>query len=119
MPAWRAANACLTAALLLVSATAVFDSVVHHGATKLTLWLLGGILWFGLMSLLSAYLAARSRARVLEESTSGLQSLAEKLEDCSPPFQPPTSGCTRARRATKGSWTPRGTPSFAALRTAA
>jgi PAS domain S-box-containing protein len=81
MFAWRAANACLIALLLLVSGTAVFDSFVHHGATSLTPWLLGGIAWFSLMALLSAYLAARVRARSLEASTSGLQSLAEKLED--------------------------------------
>ena len=78
---WRAANACLIALLLLVSGAAVFDSLTHHGVTNLTPWLLGGIAWFSLTALLSAYLAARLRARALEASTSGLQSLAEKLED--------------------------------------
>jgi PAS domain S-box-containing protein len=81
MPAWRAANACLTALLLLVSAAAVFDSLAHHGVTNLTPWFLGGIICFSLSALLSAYLAARLRARALEASTSALQSLAEKLED--------------------------------------
>jgi PAS domain S-box-containing protein len=81
MLAWRAANACLIALLLLVSAAAVFDSFVHRGATSLTPWLLGGIAWFSLTVLLSAYLAARLRARALEASTSGLQSFAERLED--------------------------------------
>lgn len=81
MLTWRAANACLIALLMFVSGTAVLDSVLHHGATTLTPWLLGGIAWFSLMALLSAYLAARLRASALEASTSGLQSLAERLED--------------------------------------
>ena len=81
MLAWRAANACLIGLLLLVSGAAMVDSFAHHGATSLTPWLLGGIAWFSLMALLSAYLAARVRAHALEVSTSGLQSLAEKLED--------------------------------------
>src|ERR1700731_3184077 len=81
MPAWRAANACLIALLLLASAAAVFDSLVHHGASNLTPWFLGIIVCFSLTALLSAYLAARLRTRALEASTSGLQSLAEKLED--------------------------------------
>jgi len=81
MLAWRAANACLIALLVLVLGAAVFDSFVHGGATSLTPWLLGGIAWFSLTVLLSAYLAARLRARALEASTSGLQSLAERLED--------------------------------------
>jgi len=81
MPAWRAANTCLIALLLLVSGAAVADTFLHHGATRLTPWLLGGIVWFSLMAMLSAYLAARIRARALEASTSGLQSLAERLED--------------------------------------
>src|SRR5215469_10115351 len=81
MPAWRAANACLIALLVLVSAAAVVDSLLHDGVTPLTPWLLGGIAWFSLMALLSAYLATRLRARALEASTSSLQSLAERLED--------------------------------------
>ena len=80
MLAWRAVNACLIALLLLVSGAAVFDSFLH-GATNLTPWLIGGIAWFSVTALLSAYLAARFRARTLETSTSGLQSLAERLED--------------------------------------
>jgi len=81
MLAWRAANACLIALLVLVSGAAVFDGFVHRGATSLTPWLLGGVAWFSLTVLLSAYLAARLRARALEASASGLQSLAERLED--------------------------------------
>jgi len=81
MLAWRAANACIIALLLLVSGAAVLDSVFHNGVTGLTPWFLGAIAWFSLLALLSAYLAARLRARALEASTSGLQSLAEKLED--------------------------------------
>src|SRR5579862_2073536 len=81
MPAWRAANACLVALLLLVSGAAVMDSLLHHGSTRLTPWLVGGIAWSSLMALLSAYLAARLRGRALEASASGLQSLAERLED--------------------------------------
>ncbi|HEX3429988.1 MAG TPA: ATP-binding protein [Rhizomicrobium sp.] len=81
MRAWRAANACLIVLLLLVSGAAVLDTFLHRGVTSLTPWLLGGIAWFSLMALLSAYLAARFRTRALELSTSGLQTLAEKLED--------------------------------------
>jgi PAS domain S-box-containing protein len=81
MLGWRAANACLITLLVLVSGAAVFDTLVHHGSTSLTPWLLGGIAWFSLLSMLSAYLVARVRARALEASTSGLQSLAERLED--------------------------------------
>ena len=81
MSAWRVANACLVGLLLLVSGAAVFDSFLHHGVSNLTPWLLGGIAWFSLLSLLSAYLGTRMRARTLEVSASALQSLAEKLED--------------------------------------
>lgn len=80
MPAWRAANACLIALLLLVSGAAVLDSVLF-GVTNLTPWLLGGIVWFSATMLLSAYLTTRLRARTLEASTTALQSLAERLED--------------------------------------
>jgi len=81
MLAWRAANACLIALLVLVSGAAVFDSLLHHGSTSSTPWLLGAIAWLSLLALLSAYLVARMRARALETSASTLQSLAEKLED--------------------------------------
>ena len=77
----RAANACLIGCLLLVSGAAILDNFMHRGATNLTPWLLGAIAWFSLMALLSAYLAVRLRARTLEASTSGLQNLAERLED--------------------------------------
>jgi PAS domain-containing protein len=77
----RAANACLIALLVLVSGAAVFDSLVHRGSTTLTPWLLGGMASCSVLALLSAYRAAQMRARALEANTSGLQRLAEKLED--------------------------------------
>lgn len=81
MSAWRAANACVIACLFLISGAAAVDSLLHRGATPFTPWLLGAIAWSSLTGLLSAYWAARARARSLEASTSGLQSLAERLED--------------------------------------
>src|SRR5437588_1826695 len=80
MFAWRAANACVVALLLLISGGAVLDAFSHHGVSILTPWLLGGILAASLAALLSAYIETRRRAGELEASPSGLQSLAEQLE---------------------------------------